>query len=344
MLDYAGIAPETGRETRLEKTVRLVFGGQLLAGRSLAEVKAGLPALLKIPPEQVDALFSGHPVVIKRGLSKAELAPYLALLGRAGLQIRVEDETPVAEIVAETEAESASPAVAEMLCPQCGARQPRRTLCRECGVDMPRFAAAQAEQKAEAARPAVAPDLMPQSASSGEALPPVWGTRFDGRLNRMRFFVYGLAMQVVVILFALLLAGSLMQGPGSFPWFAALGFLGVMLAVFFLGLRFSVQRLHDIGLTGWLVLLVFAPLVGGFFWLWLALWPGNAGQNQYGPPNPPNTTAHKIIVLVLVLLLVLIIGVAFRKAVQMQSGMMSHPEPQMQWEMPDENDLRPERM
>ncbi len=338
------IAPETGREARLEKTVRLVFGGQLLAGRALAEVKAGLPALLKIPPEQVDALFCGQPVVIKRGLFKAELAPYLALLGRAGLQVRVEDEMPATAVAVEVVTESASPAIEEMLCPQCGARQPRRTLCRECGVDMPRFAAAQTEQKAEATRPAVAADLVPPSVSLDEELPPVFGGRFDGRLNRMRFFVYGLAMQVVVTLFALLLAGSLMQGPGNFPLFAGLGFLGVMLAVFFFGLRFSVQRLHDIGLTGWLVLLVFAPLVGGFFWLWLALWPGNAEQNQYGPPNPPNTTMHKIIVLILILLLVLIIGIAFRKVVQMQSGMMAHPGPQMQWEMPDENDLRPERM
>jgi hypothetical protein len=38
----------------------------------------------------------------------------------------------------------------EVACPRCGERQPRRTLCRACALDIPRFLAAQQQAKTEA--------------------------------------------------------------------------------------------------------------------------------------------------------------------------------------------------
>jgi hypothetical protein len=77
--------------------------------------------------------------------------------------------------------------------------------------------------------------------------------------------------------------------------------LGGILAVFlFLGfmivsILFSVQRLHDIGWSGWLWLLNLVPFVGSFFPLVMMVVPGNAGANRYGPPPPPNSTAVKVL-------------------------------------------------
>lgn len=45
----------------------------------------------------------------------------------------------------------------------------------------------------------------------------------------------------------------------------------------------SVRRLHDIGRSGWWLLLIFVPLIGMIVLLiWFAT-RGNAGPNRYGP-------------------------------------------------------------
>lgn len=47
----------------------------------------------------------------------------------------------------------------------------------------------------------------------------------------------------------------------------------------------AARRLHDIGRTGWWLLLILVPIVG---WIILIIWycqKGEAGPNQYGP-NP----------------------------------------------------------
>ncbi|MDR3409454.1 MAG: DUF805 domain-containing protein [Formivibrio sp.] len=322
----------------MEKTVRLVFQGGLLPGRSLEEVKAGLPSLLRVPPEHVDKLFAGGSVVIKRGLPASKLDAYQALLQKAGIQVLVEEEVlehvldiepmaqPVSADVPLAPAETAIPAAEEMLCPQCGVRQPRRTLCRACGVDMPRYAAAQTALKADAGRPVAMQSAYAATTAwvPDEELPPILSFSFDGRLNRMRYTIYGLAGYVLIMLVGLMVMSSVFSsmGHGGFPLFSILLFGVSVLALLFFGLRFSVQRLHDIGLTGWLVLLSFAPFIGGLVWIWLSVWPGNKEANQYGPPNPPNSLTHKMIVLGLVLLLVLLLGVAFKQAVgsMMQFG------------------------
>ncbi|MER8438642.1 DUF805 domain-containing protein [Mesorhizobium sp. M1312] len=45
----------------------------------------------------------------------------------------------------------------------------------------------------------------------------------------------------------------------------------------------NVRRLHDIGLTGWLFLVVFIPTIGGLIILVFALIPTQARVNQWGP-------------------------------------------------------------
>ena len=77
--------------------------------------------------------------------------------------------------------------------------------------------------------------------------------------------------------------------------------LGGMLAFFlfwrswFVSIQFSVQRLHDIGWSGWLWLLNLVPFIGSFFPLVIMVVPGNTSANRYGPPPPPNSTAVKVL-------------------------------------------------
>jgi uncharacterized membrane protein YhaH (DUF805 family) len=69
----------------------------------------------------------------------------------------------------------------------------------------------------------------------------------------------------------------------------------LFIAFVIISILFSVQRLHDIGWSGWLWLLNLVPLVGTFFPFVIMIVPGNTGANRYGPPPPPNSTAVKVL-------------------------------------------------
>jgi len=63
--------------------------------------------------------------------------------------------------------------------------------------------------------------------------------------------------------------------------------LGVLIP----GLAVSVRRLHDIGKSGWMLLIVFIPLVGWIWLLVLMVTDSEPGENQYGP-NPKGITVN----------------------------------------------------
>jgi uncharacterized membrane protein YhaH (DUF805 family) len=57
------------------------------------------------------------------------------------------------------------------------------------------------------------------------------------------------------------------------------------LAVVILGLAVGVRRLHDVGKSGWFILIVLIPVIGAIWLLVLLCMEGNLGQNKYGT-NP----------------------------------------------------------
>ncbi len=75
-------------------------------------------------------------------------------------------------------------------------------------------------------------------------------------------------------------------------WFALLSFIvGLIPFVQILALLFilpslavAVRRMHDIGKSGWFVLLVFFPILNLFF-LYLCILEGQPGANKWGEPT-----------------------------------------------------------
>ena len=44
------------------------------------------------------------------------------------------------------------------------------------------------------------------------------------------------------------------------------------------------RRLHDLNKSGWMQLIWLIPLLGWIYMIYLLVQPGDAGDNQYGPP------------------------------------------------------------
>lgn len=69
---------------------RVVFAGAVLDGHEAEAVKQTAGQRLKVTPEQLTRLFSGKPVVLKKGLSISAAEQYVAELNRIGMKARVE--------------------------------------------------------------------------------------------------------------------------------------------------------------------------------------------------------------------------------------------------------------
>ncbi len=105
---------------------------------------------------------------------------------------------------------------------------------------------------------------------------------FTGRARRSEYWYFVLFNFIVSILIGLSL--GVIAGLLNVPALVYLAYLW-SLAVFIPSLAVSVRRLHDIGRSGWWVLLSLIPLVGAII---LIIWhctDSQPGANQYGP-NP----------------------------------------------------------
>ena len=121
-------------------------------------------------------------------------------------------------------------------------------------------------------------------------------TDFQGRSRRAEYWWYYLAVILVSVVFGVLLgllggfdsSGELdLSGPGMI--IVGIGAL-LGLAIIIPSIALAVRRFHDLGQTGWLVL-VFGilgaiPLIGILATIGQLIWfamPGTVGPNQYGP-------------------------------------------------------------
>ena len=105
---------------------------------------------------------------------------------------------------------------------------------------------------------------------------------FTGRARRSAYWYFVLFNFIVSILIGLSL--GVIAGLLNVPALVYLAYLW-SLAVFIPSLAVSVRRLHDIGRSGWWLLLSLIPLVGAII---LIIWhctDSQPGANQYGS-NP----------------------------------------------------------
>lgn len=105
---------------------------------------------------------------------------------------------------------------------------------------------------------------------------------FGGRARRQEYWMFVLINMIIGFL---IMAGSgaaaYATGVGSI---ASLSFL-YQLAVFIPGIAVSVRRMHDIGKSGWMLLVGLVPLIGVLIVLYFMVLDSQPGNNEYGP-NP----------------------------------------------------------
>ncbi|TCV57077.1 DUF805 domain-containing protein [Pseudomonas fluorescens] len=267
-----------------ETRFNIVFDGGLMPGVDTTTAKLNLAELFKSDVSAIERLFTGRKVALKSNLSQSEAQQYLEALNKSGIDARIEAEPVVQLNLDEVQEASRQPS----------GRHP--------------------DSIVEPASP-----YAPPRAEVGEALAE-YGTlkpfSFDGRIGRLRYLAWTMVLTLALLPLvgigfwlstAWLLASDSVAGLIVGGLLAAV----VVLAFAFVSIQFNVQRLHDLGWSGWLWLINLVPFVGSIFPFILIIAPGNTGANQYGPPPPRNTTAVKLLASLWLVMIVLIFMATF---------------------------------
>lgn len=280
-----------------EDRFKIVFDGALLRGVDIEHAKQKIAKLFKSDIAAIEPLFKGQNITLKRDLSQQDADIYLAALNQAGIAPRIEPD--LAPGASQPAPQPAPPAPAPSVdLPQA---EPTATSDRQRPVPTP---------TPEPMTGAGTSPYTPPQATVGDPLPEFGELKFytvEGRIGRLRY----LAWTLVLILLTTLAGGFLTAAlVGNGLQVTGMIFLGVVaLAFAYLNITISVQRLHDLGWSGWLWLLNLLPFVYAVFPLLLAILPGNTGANRYGAPPPPNSGAVKgLAALWIIVLLLSFIG------------------------------------
>ena len=104
-------------------------------------------------------------------------------------------------------------------------------------------------------------------------------TRFNGRARRKEFWYFNLISSLISLVLAFL--DTLLQlGSGSTD-------SRLLLSIYFLGTLLpsyavTIRRLHDIGKSGWWLLIGLIPLIGSVVLLCFCLQDSEPGANRFG--------------------------------------------------------------
>ena len=109
---------------------------------------------------------------------------------------------------------------------------------------------------------------------------------FKGRARRKEYWMFVLFNMIFAIVAMILdnVLGIEMEGIGYGPLYGL-----YVLAMLIPGLAVAVRRLHDVGKSGWMILIALIPLIGTIWLLVLMVTDSNPGENQYGQ-NPKEAT------------------------------------------------------
>ncbi len=112
---------------------------------------------------------------------------------------------------------------------------------------------------------------------------------FTGRARRAEYWYFVLFNAIISIILGILgkAIGVFNVTIGTFG--SEMNILSIIygLAVLLPGLAVAIRRLHDVGKSGWMILINLIPLIGQIWILILMIRDSDPGENEYGP-NPKN--------------------------------------------------------
>ncbi len=114
---------------------------------------------------------------------------------------------------------------------------------------------------------------------------------FSGRARRKEYWMFVL-FNIIFAIVAMILdnvLGIAIEGVGYGPIYGL-----YLLAIIIPSIAVAVRRLHDVGKSGWMILISFIPIVGAIWLLILMLTDSNPGENEYGANPKENHSVNNM--------------------------------------------------
>ncbi len=280
---------------------KITMDGTLAPGVTLNFAQESLARLFKKDVSAIQHLFSGNPIAIKRDINSLQADKYIEALFSAGIIARKE-----VDLTANLSLEPISSGNSEqnserMTCPKCATEQALHDTCQNCGIVIAKFKNYQAQTnnstQARSVSPYASPAATIEQNTDEVGDLNIWG--IEGRIGRMRYIAWSMVLMFAITPAMLI---SMLAFKAS-PLLGGLLIAAAGIIAIIIGIQISVKRLHDIGWSGWLLLISLIPVVGSIFQLLIFIMPGNQGNNRYGAPAPANSTAVKVLFWIWVALL-----------------------------------------
>ena len=110
---------------------------------------------------------------------------------------------------------------------------------------------------------------------------------FSGRARRKEYWMFAL-FNFIFLIVAMILDNVLGLTAGELPY--GVFYFLYAFAVLIPGLAVAVRRLHDVGKSGWMILIALIPIIGAIWLLVLMVTDSQQGTNKWGQ-NPKEMTA-----------------------------------------------------
>lgn len=103
----------------------------------------------------------------------------------------------------------------------------------------------------------------------------------QGRMRRTKYWIINLCVGLLLLPTYLIKENDVSIG-------VLIGMFIITIFLAWIGIATSIKRYHDLGKSGWFVLLQLIPIVGYAFMIYAAFFKGQEHDNKYGP-NPYKT-------------------------------------------------------
>jgi hypothetical protein len=131
--------------TEGKETYNVILSGEIATGRDIGAVRKNLGEILKVSQADLEPLFSGRPLIIKKNVDQSTARKYVLAFENVGVLCSMApsldtERLPVAPLSRpENETVSNPDAEEEVTCPQCGRLQAKAPECIRCGIIFDRY-------------------------------------------------------------------------------------------------------------------------------------------------------------------------------------------------------------
>lgn len=178
----------------------IVFRGEFLLGGDIDASKDKLGGIFKLNPRELDALFAGETVTIRKDVNEIKGKQIVAAAARCGVVFELEavSAPQPASSVSDEDHQSEAATGSDVQCPHCGTWQGRAPTCRHCGGFL-----------IQSERPARSPKI---ETVSVEVTPAAGAKESSAGLFK--------TIRIVVLLFILLIVGlnTVLSGIWATSW------------------------------------------------------------------------------------------------------------------------------